>query len=359
MYVAERKLLRFRFLKLLYDQTGGDEVECVDDSDIVAILESDGYERQEIERAIRFLEQEHLIAYSTQRQVRFEHEGVKEIESAIEQPNQDTTHFPSNVIVIGTMHGGAIQQGSVSSSQLGTLLGSTHGTVSYSVELSQLQDRLDSLQSEFSAGGWQLTVFPKEYEQNRYETTRDLRNILKYLKGRLISDSLYEIGDTEFGVCSIAIRQSLAMSFSGLLVIRKIYTENQVEYKSPIETGDKSVSLPRGAWLDYGTSINTLGELFHIMHQLRSSLGVELSYELVGTQLLQRYLTSKDPFQYISLVMSPRGPTHTQKFISNGDYAEPWKEECAAALVKLCDKFSHGFITNGQMLDVLAKRFPD
>ncbi len=353
MDVAGRKLLRFRFLKLLYEQTGGDTTEYVSDKETVSSLTGEGYARDEIEKAIKFLEAEHLIHYSTGRKVRFEHGGVKEIEDALEKPNQDTPHFPSNIIVIGTMHSGSIQQGTLEIASLS----SVQASPSYVIQVSELDDRLNRIDESFLNGGWQLTVFPSVFESERFRDTQALREaLLRVRESGLVGDCLANLGDTEFGVCATSFEEAIAVATSGLLMFRKSYRENSYEYTGGSPTPPETVAA--GQWLDYEKCLFTLGGCFQFMERWSNVVNEELSYEIVATKLLNRYLATMN--QNIGLYRrGARGPTHTERFSSSGTFTPPWKEQCASTVVDLCNKFVHGLGTPETMLKALDARLPD
>ena len=72
--------------------------------------------------------------------------GIDAIEEARGHPNRETRHLPAiqNIINVGTMHGGGIQQGTTSSTQT--------VNISYSIaDLSKLADELSTLRSALAA----------------------------------------------------------------------------------------------------------------------------------------------------------------------------------------------------------------
>ena len=113
--IAEQKLRRFRFLKYLYERTGGSETEIVPDAEA---MRGSGLSKDDsIWYAIpaeRGVDWGHIGC------VCLTHAGVVEIEAALSQPDKPTEHFPVNIIHIEQMSHSQIQQGTVGSTQSGT-----------------------------------------------------------------------------------------------------------------------------------------------------------------------------------------------------------------------------------------------
>lgn len=116
MDAKQRQELRFRYLQALYELTGGDESEYISDAEVIAKLDA---EREEIEKAIKYLEKEKLISYTTGRRVKFTHQGVREVEAKLVNPVQATAHFPQivNILKVDQISNSEIQQGTVASAQ--------------------------------------------------------------------------------------------------------------------------------------------------------------------------------------------------------------------------------------------------
>jgi len=114
--IAEQKLRRFRFLKYLYERTGGSETEIVPDDEA---MRSSGLPKGDFDLVCEYLLNEGLIG-GTLDAVCITHAGVVEVESALTRPDRPTQHFPVNVIHIGQMSHSQIQQGTTASTQSGT-----------------------------------------------------------------------------------------------------------------------------------------------------------------------------------------------------------------------------------------------
>lgn len=114
--IAEQKLRRFRFLKYLYERTGGSETEIVPDDEA---MRGSGLSKHDFDLVCDYLLKEGLID-GTLDAVCITHAGVVEVEAALTQPDKPTEHFPVNVIHIEQMSHSQIQQGTAGSMQSGT-----------------------------------------------------------------------------------------------------------------------------------------------------------------------------------------------------------------------------------------------
>ncbi len=116
--IEKLRKMRFQFLNLLYEKTGGDKFNRVIMWDLGTEL---GYQRDETQSITQYLEGESLIEYATLGSgIAITHYGVREVEEAISHPEEPTDYFPPvNIINIHHMEGSQIQQGSISSNQTG------------------------------------------------------------------------------------------------------------------------------------------------------------------------------------------------------------------------------------------------
>jgi len=117
MNVPDIKAARFSLLKTLYDLTGGSEFKGYDLFELGSRL---GYDRELTGRIGQYLKGEALIAYHAMGpQIGITHDGVREVEDALSNPDQPTCHFPPiNVISVQTMVNSVIQQGSPAGQQV-------------------------------------------------------------------------------------------------------------------------------------------------------------------------------------------------------------------------------------------------
>ncbi len=81
-----------------------------------------GFDEELTNKISQYLENEYLIEYPEMgRRVSITHEGVKEVESALSNPEESTYYFPPvNIINVDKMENSLIQQGTNSSHQTGS-----------------------------------------------------------------------------------------------------------------------------------------------------------------------------------------------------------------------------------------------
>ncbi len=117
--IEKLREMRFQFLNLLYDKTGGDKFKRVLMWDLGSEL---GCERDITQSISQYLEDQNLIKPVTLAGgIAITHDGVKEVEDAISHPEEPTNYSPPvNIINIQSMEGSQIQQGTISSNQTGT-----------------------------------------------------------------------------------------------------------------------------------------------------------------------------------------------------------------------------------------------
>lgn len=115
--IQEKKKQRFQFLEKLYESTNGSS------SGIVMMYELGqelNFDRNTTSNVVEYLTGELLIEPRTLGGgISITHNGILEIEAALENPNRPTQHFPAiNIINIENMNGSSIQQGTVNSTQI-------------------------------------------------------------------------------------------------------------------------------------------------------------------------------------------------------------------------------------------------
>lgn len=107
--IDEKRKKRFQFLKALYDQTDGDQLESIN---YLTLGEGIGFTSDDANKVSDYLDAEGLIKYVAGGFVSITHKGVIEIENAIAQPESQTKYFPPvNLIVVGDVINSNIQQG--------------------------------------------------------------------------------------------------------------------------------------------------------------------------------------------------------------------------------------------------------
>ena len=130
MSLEELKKKRLQYLKKLYDVTEGDRYSHVSMYDLGKDL---GFERKETEGIVDYLFGEHLLTYAGLGGIiSMTHEGVKEVESALDNPKKPTEHFPPiNIIQVDKMINSQIQQSTKESEQSQNVINQIHvGTLS-------------------------------------------------------------------------------------------------------------------------------------------------------------------------------------------------------------------------------------
>ena len=118
--INELKEKRFKFLNLLYKKSSGDKFKSFSEKDLGREL---GFQEQEIDQISQYLVGENLISIEAYGGIiAITHLGVKEVENALSNPEQSTQYFPPavNIINIQHMEGSQLQQGTISSNQIGS-----------------------------------------------------------------------------------------------------------------------------------------------------------------------------------------------------------------------------------------------
>jgi hypothetical protein len=119
--IEMKRKQRFEFMNELYKVTNGSEMTHVDMAEIGMGL---GFTKDECLLTVEYLEGEGLLKYvSLGGWIGITHLGVLEVESALQNPEKPTDHFPpaQNIIHIATMTNSVIQQGVANSTQSVTL----------------------------------------------------------------------------------------------------------------------------------------------------------------------------------------------------------------------------------------------
>src|SRR5262245_47883454 len=116
MTTEELRAARFRFLRALYEASGGSQWEWPEANDIAVAL---GFDRELTARITDYLADEGLIQYRALGGIiGITHQGIREVEDAVSHPDKPTQYFPAvNVINIGSLVGSSILQGSPGSHQ--------------------------------------------------------------------------------------------------------------------------------------------------------------------------------------------------------------------------------------------------
>lgn len=108
--LQEKKRARLKFLHQLYEVTDGDEMQFVDMWELGETL---GFDKETTNLVAQYLEAERLIRFVVRQGViQITHSGAREVERALENPDEPTHYFPPaiQVINVGTAIGSPIQQ---------------------------------------------------------------------------------------------------------------------------------------------------------------------------------------------------------------------------------------------------------
>ena len=141
--ITDIKKKRFEFLRTLYDETNGYTWAMT--FVVTDIGEKIGVNPDQAEKIAQYLHDEGLIEIMDKdRHMRILHAGTRELEKAIEHPEEATDHFPRNVIRIGTMIGSQIAQASPGTTQLNILTADDRRAVKE--DLAVLKERIDQLE---------------------------------------------------------------------------------------------------------------------------------------------------------------------------------------------------------------------
>ena len=150
--VEKKRKQRFEYMNALYEATGGRELSSVDMAEIGMALD---FSKEECEATVEYLRGEGLIKHvSLGGFISITHLGVVEVETALQKPDEPTTHFPAvhNTINIGTMSNSVIQQGGDGSIQ--------------SAEINPCdQESISSFLTELSSSVSHLPLAPDDMDQ--------------------------------------------------------------------------------------------------------------------------------------------------------------------------------------------------
>jgi hypothetical protein len=139
MTLEEKKKYRLLFLKKLYEECDGDTLALIDMHQLGSEI---GIPGDSVYTTAQYLHAEGLLQIRTMDgNVSITHDGILEIEEAIENPDEQTEHFPPiNIININSMENSVIQQGSPGGIQ----------TVTFNTnDFGQIRKLIDELESQF------------------------------------------------------------------------------------------------------------------------------------------------------------------------------------------------------------------
>jgi hypothetical protein len=184
--IKEKKERRFKMQKKIYDITGGDEDKFVE---MWKIGEELGFDRATTEQTTQYLAAEGLIAFlGLGGIIGITHYGIKQMEQALEHPDQPSRYFPPvNIINIGSMSNSQIQQGAIQSTQVQSVnVESVAGVKEFIDKLKFELETLpigDSQKEEIRADIMMVEVQLKKGTPNKNILSESLKSIRTILEG--------------------------------------------------------------------------------------------------------------------------------------------------------------------------------
>jgi hypothetical protein len=197
--LEEKRIHRFQFLKSLYDSSGGDRFQVVNMWDLG---EEFGWDRDTTNVTVQYLVGEGLIEYLTMGGgVTITHQGIRQVEDAIANPERETRYFPPviNLISVGSMVDSQIQQASPGAEQTQTKEEIDFDVVrDFIDELKMKMDQLEltpssreDLEGEIATIEAQMSVSRPKIPFIK-ECLQSIRSILEKVAGGLIVAGLLE-----------------------------------------------------------------------------------------------------------------------------------------------------------------------
>lgn len=196
--IAEKQKQRFQFLKLVHDATGGSETQIVNMWDLGNEL---GWDKQTTDVTAQYLVGEGLIKFWTiSGGLGITHWGVRQIEDALANPQEQTEYFPPviNLIQIESMVNSQIQQAGPEAIQsqitgdqfdieaIGRFLGALKSSMD---QLELIDSSLNDLKGEIATIEAQMQV-SKPKETFIKECLRSIRGILEEAAGQVVATGL-------------------------------------------------------------------------------------------------------------------------------------------------------------------------
>ncbi len=155
--LKKKQQLRLAFLNKIYEIAKGNTADPINGAEVAYQIGLQNGEEDQAREIAKYLEDEGLIqikiwSHGFPAFVRLTHEGLREIENAISQPESPTQHFmPINVLNVGQMIDSTIQQGTIGSNQ--TLNISSEGMEQLRAFVEQLSQSVNELQLKTDVRG--------------------------------------------------------------------------------------------------------------------------------------------------------------------------------------------------------------
>ena len=194
--IDELKKKGFQFINRLYEKTGGSIFKHLNMWEIGQEL---GFNKDETDTITQYLVGEYLIEHKALGKfIAITHEGVKEVESALSEPDQSSQYFPPvNIINIQHMEASQIQQGTINNEQKVSYKISSKNDISTFIDL--LKSKVPELnlspddKSEVEA---EITTIEAQLSSSRpkniilKECLNSIKNILEGTSSSLVASQL-------------------------------------------------------------------------------------------------------------------------------------------------------------------------
>ncbi|NQE46842.1 hypothetical protein C5S31_12555 [ANME-1 cluster archaeon GoMg2] len=200
--IEDMKKKRFLFLNRLYELSGGFTPMFFKDASQIG--EDLGFDAALTRNITRYLMEEGLVELLSGRGILISHQGVREVEMALSNPNEPTPYFPPVNISIGQMINSQIQQASHGATQVASTDEITH---------EQLKELLQSLKESVD----QLELEPQQESDLHAEIqTIDAQMSSSNPKYTVITECLGSIRRILEGAAGSAIASGLLSKFVAL-----------------------------------------------------------------------------------------------------------------------------------------------
>jgi len=177
---------RFLFLKAVYQATEADEHKLVN---MWQVGDELGLERDETARIVQYLTGETLLEHKALVGIiAITHHGIREVEDALSEPQEETYYFPPvNIINVETMIGSAIQQASPEARQTVAVEHSRIDDIrGFVAEVREVLDQLGLTSQQSSDLNAELGTVDAQLEASRPKTsilTESLLTMRSILEG--------------------------------------------------------------------------------------------------------------------------------------------------------------------------------
>ena len=225
----------------------------------------------------------------------------------------------------------------------------------YETEQQIIRTDLDKkFSNALEPGSWTMAFYPAQYQADRWKEYEDLKTVVYKHTVRLRNEFPNAGGGTHnmgWGIYGYGLRNSFALTKSGLFVYREPFFENRTPYKVPYQsippTPDPNIQA--GQWLDFTSHVYLMIEFFMFMSRIASELtpGEEIVYEIDATQLAGRHLLSLNPRHDEGF----SNVCHASKYqerrsVTIETLRANWEEECAQCMADFFQLFNTRITTN-------------